>query len=365
MKWGNFITLRVLIFLCFAAYHPDGHAQSNDSLKTVSDTAAVSGDIVADQSEPPLPKYYREDDQSMNGMIIPDDEDSTILMLTWGNYRWHTDGYYYANGGPMLYNDKDSVIITTDRVYEDDSTRVIYTRGQRSYTTCCHDMYTEDEVILHKVDSGWLVSDSREEEFLPDFRTLTCLGTYGGQFYLMRLETAALYGGGHIEDYQDYFFISRDHFMGPSISLSVAHSDEMAGNCDSAHVGWNQSPDCGCYSDRGSTTYGYDSILDCIVIGYNEENVEYQCMQTNPKTTRTRQVWYMNGKSMVLAVDIDSIAKGEDTSGYVKLKWKKSEKKAINLTRRQIEKALGETDRRKKYGFIKSPTAGQSIFNER
>jgi hypothetical protein len=358
----------VLVSLFFMICPKHVYAQINGSAKTEIDTSALNaayimvGDTSSEQTQP---KYYREYGQSMNGMIIPDDEDSTILMLTCGNYSRDSSGNYSANGGAMLYNNNEQVVITTDRLYDDDSTRVIYDRGQMSSTTCCHDTYTEDAVILHRVDSGWQVSDSREAQFVPDFRSLVYLGTYGGRYYLMRRETQGVYAGGHEEGNQDYFMISRDSLNGPHIDLEVSSSDEATGLCDTGLNGWDHSRDCSCHNDNGSATFGYDSTLDCIVVRLTYTSVTYQCMHTNPQTTRTTQVWYMNEDTALLAADYDSIANGEDKTGHVKLIWKKADRKARNLSRKKIERALGNTGKHKRYGFIKSSFSTESFFNER
>lgn len=362
------IIVAFITLFCISGFTISGRSyytsvQAIDSIKVKIDT--VQQDSVIDIPDQPEAKQYRNQGESMNGIIIPDYEDSTVLLFLFGGYSKDTGGLYYSNLGPWPFEERDSIIMRTDQQYEDDSTMVIYARGQETATAANHDMYLEDALILHRVDSGWRVADSYDDGFSPDFQSLNYLGTYGHGHYLMRREYGGVYGGGHLYEQVDYFMISRDRLKGgPVISLEVTSADGASGSCDSARWGSSQSPECTCHGDKGTTSYAYDSILDCIVIRFENDATTYECMETNPVTTHTIQVWYMTEDTALLAIDIDSVAKGDKGKGAEKLIWKPGNKKAIHLRRKQIEKALAKNGRRRKYGFAFSPYAISSAFDQ-
>ena len=358
------IVILILIFLSGPMYSRQSaytSVQATDSIKVKIDTI-VQEDSAIEIPDQPEPKQYRNQGESMNGIIIPDCADSTILLLLYGSYTIDTDGLYYFNAGPWPFEERFSIIMRPDHQYEDDSTMVVYARGQETATAANHDMYREDALILHRVDSGWIVADSYDDGFSPDFQSLHYLGTYGHGHYLMRREYGGVYGGGHLYEEVDYFMISRNSLKGPSISLEVINSDAATGRCDSNFFG-EHNTNCGCHGDKGTSTYAYDSTLDCIVIRFENYATKYECMETNPITTHTTQVWYMTEDTALLAIDIDSTAKGYEGNGTEKLIWKPGDKKVVHLSHVQIKKALANNGRRKKYGFTFSSYPISSSFD--
>lgn len=227
----------------------------------------------------------------LKGVIISNTHDSTLLKLIYGSCQ-KSNGQFYFNQGPQMWDNSDSVYMKVEERLGDDTTQIVFIRGVNAMTFVMHNYYTETALMIKRTNGGWVILDGYIDKSVADFAGVELTGVYHGSF-LIRYETSGVYGGGL--DWTDltYSLIGQDNFSGPTIRFIISNSNTATSQCDTNEY----SPTCTCYSDEGDVVFHHDSIRKCLIFEYTFLKKSYDCGRINERIEQAHQTWYMNGNT--------------------------------------------------------------------
>ena len=228
------------------------------------------------------------------GKIIPNTEDPVLLKLIYGSC-YKADGAYVYNWGPQIWEDKDSVYMKVKERFGDDTTQIIYLRGEMAITDVMHNFYNESALILNKTKKGWKVMDGYIDRQIIDYSSVEIKKTYGNMFLII-YETSGVYAMGVQSSDVEYSLITQNNFNGPSVSFILSSSNTASNQCMTTE----DTTACNCYSYDGKDIYRYDETLKCLVFDYTFNKHTYTCNMKTEHVDHAYQTWYMNADTSFL-----------------------------------------------------------------
>lgn len=291
-----------LLFCCFTACNNTPAATTNKT-DTAADTASANSpqnDSAIIASQPPSPPSPQEISESKKrgekliGKILPDTDDSTLLVFVYGScYR--EGGKFRFNNGPQNWRESDSVYMEVAQRLGDESAAIIYIRGEAAITTTMHNFFCETALLVNKTNKGWKVMDAYVDEEVIDYHDVDLEGVYDNRF-LIRSELFGVYGGGIEFGNVTYQLVSRTLLDGPATDFITSSSNLASMRC----IPDENNNECDCYSREGSVKFRYDKTLRCLVFDYSFTNTNYECDGKNGKKQQAKQTWYMNADTSFL-----------------------------------------------------------------
>jgi hypothetical protein len=241
----------------------------------------------------------------LKGVIISNTQDSTLLKLIYGNCQ-NSNGQYYFNQGPQMWDNSDSVFMKVEERLGDDTTQIVFIRGVNAITAVMHNYFTETALMLKRTRGGWVILDGYIDKSVADYAGVELTGVYHGSF-LIRHATSGVYGGGLDWNDATYSLIGRDNLSGPTIRFLLSNSNTASSQCDSSE----NSTTCTCYSNEGEVVFHHDSIRKCLIFEYTFLKKSYDCGRINERIEQAHQTWYMNGNTSFMGegnpIDADNL----------------------------------------------------------
>ncbi|NVO02536.1 MAG: hypothetical protein HXX09_07505 [Bacteroidetes bacterium] len=219
------------------------------------------------------------------GKIIPNTDDSTLLNLFYGSCFLAGDKYEF-NWGPQIWDQSDSVYMKVEQRLGDDTTQIIYIRGEMAITCVMHNFFNESAIILEKVENGWKIKDCYIDMQLIDYESIEIAGKFDNHF-LLRYETAGIYAGGVGFGDVQYTLMPRNSFEGPSITFILSSSNGATDRCEQ-------------YSKDGKVDYVFNKKMNCLIFDYKFKRYSVNCDNTIQTNDSIYQRWYMNADTSFL-----------------------------------------------------------------
>ncbi|MBU0488439.1 MAG: hypothetical protein KKA07_02100 [Bacteroidetes bacterium] len=244
----------------------------------------------------------KEKAKKLIGKIVFNLEDSTLLKLVYGSF-YRKDNVCVYNWGSQIWNTEDSVYMKVEKRMGDDSTQIIYLRGEKAITAVMHNHYNETGLIFRKIKNGWKVMDAYLDRHVVDASSdMEILQVYGNMF-LVKEESSSVYGGGFLSGNIIFYTASRDRFeKGSSVDFLIESSTIASDACMSGEGEYKKSSCDDCFSSEGNVEYKYNQKFKCFEFNYALTKVKFECELKNPRDYfAVKQKWYMNADTSFLA----------------------------------------------------------------
>jgi hypothetical protein len=270
------------------------------------------------------------EEESLNGKILPNLEDSTILKIVYGsclltNRIFHKGYLQDSAEATWVYRftadqgGKSDIQVENNFELKDGG-RLIYLGGWFYFSDMMHDLYYETGLICEKCKGGWRIVDSYKDDVLPDDNGTVPVAEIGNIILLESSSSGDLNAFAHSD--VGYEIITNKKFKVCNNSVGFILSDNYIG--DMNPIPPDSIIGCNGYSDSGAVNFRFNDTLKAFVFYYNREEKNYGCTHEKIVHTQTEyEIRYMNTDTSFLGYrKVDSSGIKKVTCNYPKSKIK-------------------------------------------